>query len=513
MIDPTDLIYGLGPEILLTIGAMVLLIFAAWRPETAAHSRNVAIASMVLTLAVLAMVLFYAFGGAATGPGLLASDSFRWAADIIILIATLATLALSIDYNRREGILSPEAHVLVLFATSGMMLLAAARDLMIVFLGIELMSIAVYVLAGMNRRSQRSAEASLKYFLMGAFATAFLLYGIALIYGATGSVNLEVLGARIVQAGLPADPMLAIGIALLLIGFGFKVAAAPFHMWAPDVYEGSPTPIAAYMAATVKTAAFVALLRIFRESFVPLGDVWYMPVWWIATITMFVGNVTALRQKNIKRMLAYSSIAHGGYIMVALAASNTLGTSALLFYLFAYTLATLGAFAVVIALGFAGEPNLDITDYSGLFDVRPGLAIAMAVFMFALLGLPIVGGIGFIGKLAIIQSVLAEPFENGWTLAVVLVLTTIISAGYYLYVVRVMFMGSRAPAAREYPPTPMLVRVVIGVSAAVIIVLGLFPGHILNWARDGALEPPRFMTQLSTQSVGNGDGGGGRAAR
>jgi NADH-quinone oxidoreductase subunit N len=364
------------------------------------------------------------------------------------------------------------------------------------------MSIAVYVLAGVNRRSARSAEASLKYFLLGAFATAFLLYGIALLYGATGSVNFEVMGARIVQAGLPVSPMLVMGVALLLIGFAFKVAAAPFHMWAPDVYEGAPTPITAYMAAAVKAAAFVALLRVFRESFVPLTEVWYTPVWWIATITMFAGNVTALKQKNIKRMLAYSSVAHGGYILVALAASNTFGSSALLFYLFAYTIATLGAFAVVVALGAAGEPYLDISDYSGLFEVRSGMAIAMAIFMFALLGLPIVGGIGFIGKFAIIQAVLAPPLDGGWSLAVVLVLTTVISAGYYLYVVRVMFMGNRSIALRERIPAPFATRFVIGASALIILVLGLFPGPILQWAREGELAPPGFMTQSSPPTVG-----------
>jgi NADH-quinone oxidoreductase subunit N len=450
------------------------------------------------------MVVLYALAGDNLGPGLLAHDQFRWASSGIILLATIATMALAVDYNRREGILAPEAHVLVLFAAAGMMLMAAARDLMVVFLGIELMSIAVYVLAGLNRRSGRSAEAALKYFLLGAFATAFLLYGIALIYGATGSLNFEVMGARVVQAGLPVDPMLIVGITLLLIGFGFKAAAAPFHMWAPDVYEGSPTPTAAFMASAVKAAAFVVLLRIFRESFLPLNAVWYAPVWWLATITMFVGNVTALRQKNIKRMLAYSSVAHGGYLLVALAASNTLGSSALLFYILAYSTATVGAFAVVVALGAAGEPNLEISDYSGLFEIRPGLAIAMSVYMFALLGLPVVGGIGFIGKLAIVRAVLENPLQSGWSLAVVLMVTTAISAGYYLYVVRVMFMSARSPDSRPLLPTPFLTKAVIGITAFVILFLGLFPGPVLEWAQRGELVPPAFMTQ-SPPTVGQAD--------
>jgi NADH-quinone oxidoreductase subunit N len=375
-----------------------------------------------------------------------------------------------------------------------MMLLAAARDLIVVFLGIELMSIAVYVLVGLNRRSARSAEGALKYFLLGAFATAFLLYGIALTYGATGSVNFEVMGARIVQAGLPVSPMLAVGVVLLLIGFGFKVAAAPFHMWVPDVYEGAPTPVTAYMAAAVKAAAFIALVRLFRESFLPLGEVWYLPLWWLATLTMCAGNLIALRQKSVKRMLAYSSIAHGGYLLVAVAASNTVGSGALLFYLLAYTLATLGSFGVVIALGSAGEPRLDIEEYAGMWEARPGMAIAMAVFMFALLGFPIVGGIGFVAKLAIIQAVLEPPLESGWSLAVVLVLTSVISAGYYMHVVRVMFLKAR-PAGAAVPATaPLPTRLMIGAAAVLIIVLGLFPGRVLEWTRAGALSPPAFMT-------------------
>ncbi len=498
----SDLTLVMLPEIILIVFAMLLLVWAAWRPDSASHSRTLAYACIALCIVVLALVLYMAMSDVSAGPGIVAADQFRWASDVVILIATIGTLVLSIDYNRREGILVAEAHVLVLFATAGMMLLAAARDLMIVFLGIELMSIAVYVLVGLNRRSGRSAEGSLKYFLLGAFATAFLLYGIALIYGATGSVNFEVMGGRIMQAGLPVDAMLVMGLALLLIGFAFKIAAVPFHMWAPDVYEGAPTPITAYMAAAVKAAAFVALLRVFRESFLPLSAVWYTPVWWLATLTMFAGNVTALKQKNIKRMLAYSSIAHGGYILVAVAAGNTSGSGALLFYLFAYTLATIGSFAVVSALGSAGEPNMEISDYAGMWEVRPKLALAMAIFMFALLGFPVVGGIGFIAKFAIVQAALSPPFENGWTLAVIMMLTSLISAGYYVYVVRVMFLTARPANLAPPQPTPFPTRLMIGATAVLIIVFGLFPGSILDWTKNGALAPREFMTKAPAQVTG-----------
>jgi NADH-quinone oxidoreductase subunit N len=373
---------------------MVLMLWAAWRPDSAAHQRSIGIGSLVLTVLTAGAVVWFAVSGATAKPGIVAVDGFRWAADLIFLVATFIAIALSIDYNAREGIDAGESHVLVLFATSGMMMLAAARDLMIIFLGIELMSIAVYVLAGLNRRSARSAEAAIKYFLLGAFSTAFLLYGIALVYGATGATNLTLIAERVSQYQLGDSPMLLAGIALLLVGFGFKVAAAPFHMWAPDVYEGAPTPITGYMAAAVKAAAFAAFLRVWIEAFGGAYTRWHIAVWWLAAITMVVGNVIALAQQNLKRLLAYSSIAHSGFVLVALVVGTPEGSSAFLFYLFAYTLATMGAFAVIVALGQPGEGDLTIESYAGLWNERPWMAAAMTVFMLALLGFPSSAGSG-----------------------------------------------------------------------------------------------------------------------
>ena len=480
---PADLTRALGPDLVMMVGGMLVMLFAAWRREDTDHQRAVGVASIVVTLLTAAAVIWYWTKGYRSTVGVIAVDNFRWAADLIFLLGALLTIALSMDYNEREAITAPEAHVLVLFATSGMMLLGGARDLMIVFLGIELMSIPVYVMAAINRRSARGAEAALKYFLLGAFSTAFLLYGIALVYGATASTNLVVIGGRIAQYRLMASPMLLIGIALMLVGFGFKVAAAPFHMWAPDVYEGAPTPMTAYMAAAVKAAAFVAFLRVFVEGFGFAYDHWQPVMWWIAAVTMVVGNVVALAQRNIKRMLAYSSIAHAGYLLVALTTgSAALGSTAFVFYLFSYTLATMGAFGVVSALGFAGERNLYTDDYAGLWRVRPGLAVAMAVFMLALLGFPIFGGVGFFAKWYVIQAAL-QAYAPQTKLAVVLVLTSVVSAGYYLYVVMVMFMRARAPEA----PAPLRVRgltgSVIGLTAALILILGLFPNYLLRWSR------------------------------
>ncbi|HKR08803.1 MAG TPA: NADH-quinone oxidoreductase subunit N, partial [Gemmatimonadaceae bacterium] len=315
--QPAQLTSALGPDLILMGGAMLLLLWSGWRRETNQHQRSVGILSIALCVITMIAVGYYAYEGYTASNGVIAVDNFRWAADEIFLIATVGTIAMSLDYNEREGITAGETHVLLLLATSGMMILAAARDLIIVFLGIELMSIAVYVLVGMNRRHERSAEGAIKYFLLGAFSTAFLLYGIALVYGATGATNFVGIKGSIARFDLAHNGLLLIGLGLLLVGFGFKVAAAPFHMWAPDVYEGAPTPVTAYMAAAVKAAAFAAFFRLWLEAFPTLLAEWHQVVWWLAVITMVVGNVVALAQRNIKRLLAYSSIAHAGYILVA----------------------------------------------------------------------------------------------------------------------------------------------------------------------------------------------------
>jgi len=479
---PGQLTRALGPDLLLMGGAMLLLLWSGWRRESDEHQRNVGILSMVLCVLTMIAVGYYAWQGYTAGNGVIAVDNFRWAADEIFLIATLGTIAMSLDYNRREGITPGETHVLLLLSTSGMMLLAAARDLIIVFLGIELMSIAIYVLVGINRRRERSAEGAIKYFLLGAFSTAFLLYGIALVYGATGATNFAEIRANIIRFSLEQNGLLLVGLALVLVGFGFKVAAAPFHMWAPDVYEGAPTPITAYMAAAVKAAAFAAFFRLWLEAFPTLLTVWHQAVWWLAAVTMVVGNVVALAQRNIKRLLAYSSIAHAGYILVAMTVGTSLGSSAFMFYLFAYTMATLGAFAVIVALGRAGEDNMGVDEYAGLWTVRPGLAVAMAVFMLALLGFPLFGGIGFFAKWYVLQAALQSPFPQT-RLAIVLVVTSVVSAGYYLYVVMVMFMKPRSSTALAPEQSSGWTRAVVWAAAAVILIFGLFPDAIVSFTQ------------------------------
>jgi NADH-quinone oxidoreductase subunit N len=501
---PAQLSAALGPDLLVMVGACFLMLWAAWRPDSVAHQRSVGYAAMTLIVAaIVAVVYYWSRDFTATPGGAIAVDNFRWAADVVFLLGALATLALSIDYNARERIGAGESHVLVVFATVGMMVLAAARDLTVVFLGIELMSISTYVLAGMNRRSARSAESALKYFLLGAFSTGFLLYGMALTYGATGSTNLAVIGERVAAQGVVGSPLLLVGVALLLVGFCFKVAVAPFHMWAPDVYDGAPVPITAFMAAAVKAAAFAAFLRVWLEAFSPieLMQRWHAPIWWLAVLTMVVGNVVALAQKSIKRLLAYSSIAHAGYVLVAVVVGSSTarvaaertgvsGPSAFLFYLLAYTLATMGAFAVVIALGRAGHHTDDVDDYAGLWHVRPGLAIAMSVFLLALLGFPLFGGMGFVAKYYMLQAALRGGRAPQTQLAVWMVITSVLSAGYYLRVLQVMFMRPRAEGAAVPARTGGLTRAVIGATFALIVLFGIFPGLVLGRLRGTTIAAP-----------------------
>src|SRR5688572_10949782 len=340
------------------------------------------------------------------------------------------------------------------------------------------MSVAVYALAGLNRRSPRGAEGALKYFLLGAFSSAFLLYGIALIYGATGSTNLAYVAERLGIAVGTNAALLFAGIGFLLVGFGFKVAAVPFHMWAPDVYDGAPSAITAYMAATVKAAAFAAFLRVWLEAFPLVYGAWHTAVATLAIATMVIGNAIGLAQRNLKRLLAYSSIGHAGYLLVAVAPASLQGASAMLFYLLIYTLATFGAFAVIIVMTRPGQHTVMVDELSGLWAVRPWLASAMAVLMLALLGFPIFGGAGFFAKWYVLQAALQAPVPQT-VLAVALVLTTVVSAGYYLYVIMVIFMRAPSPDAEGLPRTPALTRLVLAVTVVGILVLGVYP----NWVQ------------------------------
>ncbi|MDH3207997.1 MAG: NADH-quinone oxidoreductase subunit N, partial [Gemmatimonadota bacterium] len=367
---------------------------------------------------------------------MIAVDGFRLFANWVFLIGAALSILISFAYVYRQRLQAGEFYGLILLATAGMMFMAAARDLIVIFLGLEVMSIAVYALTAFNRRDRKSAEAGLKYFLLGAFATGFFLYGIALVYGATGSTNVADIGLS-VASGAASPTFLLIGIVFLTIGFGFKVSAVPFHMWTPDVYEGAPAPVTAFMSAGVKAAAFVAFLRVFMVGFDAAYDSWYPIVWWLAAITMVAANLIALVQSNVKRMLAYSSIAHAGYLLVAITAANETAAAGLLFYLLIYTVMNIGAFAIVIGVAHQAEERLQVEDYAGFGWAQPLLGVLLTIFLLSLAGFPGTGG--FMGKIYLLQGAADAQL---WYLSVILVLTTIASYWYYLRVAWFMWMKS-----------------------------------------------------------------------
>jgi NADH-quinone oxidoreductase subunit N len=402
---------------------------------------------------------------------------FHW---LIGIIACLVVLA-SGSYLEREGLEPAEFYALLLFATTGMGVLASAQELLTGFIGLEMSSISSYILAGYRRDSLKSSESAMKYFLLGSFATAFFLYGIALVYGASGTTNLGLMSETDSSSGL-----LRLGLCLILIGLGFKVAAAPFQIWTPDVYEGAPTPVTALFSAGPKAAAFALLLRIFATVHAAT-DFWFWAFWTLAVLTMFAGNLGALVQTNVKRLLAYSSIAHAGYILVAFAAVTFMRTdadtgaapayAAILFYLASYALVKVGAFTIVSELGGKGEKNLSLDDYAGLSQRQPVIAVVLSLFLLSLLGLPITAG--FFGKFYIFKAAVNSHLI--W-LAVLMAINSVIGAYYYLRLIVVMYMREPSPDALQLGPIrfPVAVNIVLIVATLGTIYLGLFPNRILH---------------------------------
>jgi NADH-quinone oxidoreductase subunit N len=480
---------ALAPELLLSAGALALLLATVWNRQgndpalaEGAERTSVLTRFAIVLCLLVALVVMIAWGDGVSGtPDLrIAGDGFRWGIDLVILLGTILSLVLVDAEHHRSAAFSPEVPVLMLLAATGMMMLAAARDMMLVFLGIELMSLSVYVLAGVNRRSARGAESAVKYFLLGAVSTGFLLYGMALLFGATGSTRLADM-AQWVTAHPALSPMFIVGIGLLLVGFAFKVAAAPFHLWTPDVYDGAPLPITAFMSACVKTAAFAVFARVMFEAFSGAASRWHPAVWWLAVLTMVAGNVLALSQKNLVRLLAYSSVAHAGYLMVAIVASSTAGTTAMVFYMVSYTLATMGAFGVLITVNGGRDRSPTIDDVAGLWLVKPWLAVSMAIFLLAFLGMPLVGGMGFFAKWYLLQAALQASAPQT-ILAVIVVVSSAVSAAYYLSVISAMFMRPR-PEGHPAPSTIPMAQSLITMSAILLLVLGVYPTPMIELAR------------------------------
>ena len=472
MIPSVEDILRIMPELVFCAFGMLLMLLQPFL------RRRDGLAFLALSgagLGTLAAFFPAAIGGSAFGQ-LVHADGFSFFFHLLVgLVAFLVILAAA-PYLERERLAPAEFYALILFATAGMGVLASAQELLTAFIGLEMSSISSYVLAGYRRDSLKAAESAMKYFLLGSFATAFFLYGIALVYGATGTTRLSLM--------LSADPnsiLLKLGLAMILIGLGFKVAAAPFQVWTPDVYEGAPTPVTALFSAGPKAAAFALLLRIF--SIVPAANnFWFWAFWVLAALTMFAGNLGALVQTNVKRLLAYSSIAHAGYILVAFSAVAftqqdeprlAAGISAVLYYLLAYALVKLGAFTIVSQLGGAGEKRISLDDYAGLGQRQPVAAAALSLYLLSLLGLPVTAG--FLGKFYIFQAAI---HSNLIWLAVLMAVNSVIGAYYYLRLIVAMYMRDSQPGA-ERVAFPLSVNMVLVVTELATIYLGLFPNRLV----------------------------------
>ncbi len=476
----SDLLPAL-PVLIISVWAILLLLFDLFISN---KSTIAILAAVGVAVALVAVIVRFGSDQVAFN-GMIVADSFSDFLQIVILATALLGIAVAYDYLRRMNLERGEYYALMLFTVAGMLLMSLAGDLILVFLAIELLSIPMYVLSGFARPEKGSEEAAMKYFILGAFSSAFLVYGIALIFGATGTTSMAGVAQSI--GANQADPtLLIIAVPMLLVGLGFKVAAVPFHMWTPDVYQGAPSAVVAFMSVGAKVAGFAALLRIFIAALPELADAWGPVVVAISAATMIWGNVAAIAQTNIKRMLAYSSIAHAGYLLMALAAASNsrvadAAVSAALFYLFAYLFSNLGAWAVVLAMERAEGRGLLIEDYAGLGRRRPALALAMAIFMLSLIGVP--PTVGFIGKF-LVFSVTVDAGLIG--LAIVGVVTSLISAYYYMRVVVMMYMRTGEPETRS---EGWLNRTV-GLTALATFLLGVLPGPILILAGNAGFITP-----------------------
>jgi len=520
----------IAPEVIVCLAAVIVMLVDAFvRPTQRWITGGIAMAGIVT--AAVATILLWANGiGAAASAdafnGMIVLDELRLGFTLIFLLVSGLTLLISTVWVGGENLPAGEFHSLLLFATVGMMLMASGNDLVIIFLGLEILSIATYVMAGFRRTDIRSNESSLKYFILGSFSSAFLLYGIALIYGATsiaepgpggslnrivaGTTNIAEIATRINQAQYPA--LLYAGAAMMLVGFGFKIATAPFHIWTPDVYEGAPTPVTAFMAAGPKAAGFASFIRVFvfglpfvvsasSASGGNLHQLWVGALAVMAGLTMILGNVVAIVQDNVKRMLAYSSIAHAGYALVGVVAAGTstdpvkrnIALTSVVFYLLTYAVMNIGAFTVVQLIARNGDRRTAIEDYRGIGFESPVLAFSLSLFMLSLLGMPLTAG--FMGKI----MVFGAAIEQHYVLVVIAVLNTALSAYYYLRLIIVMFFGERT-MAWSAPKVPASVALALVITVLGVLYLGIFPGRVIN-ALQTRIESQLFTEKISRQAA------------
>ncbi|MDQ3751140.1 MAG: NADH-quinone oxidoreductase subunit N [Acidobacteriota bacterium] len=492
IVNPNTNVSIILPEIIVAVAGIVVMLYDSFFPK----QRAVTGAISLVGLALSAVVLFTMWSDnavpATAWNGMIAHDNLRLSFSFVFLLVTAMTILISSVWVEREDVPIGEYHCLLLFATVGMMFMASGNDLVILFLGLETSSLATYVMAGLRKTDLRSNESAMKYFILGSFASAFLLYGMALVYGATGSTNITEIALRIANPNFPA--LLLVGGAMMIIGFGFKVATVPFHVWTPDVYEGAPTPVTAFMAAGPKSAAFASFVRMFVLGFpliagvqasVYLHESWITALTVMAGLTMTVGNIAAIVQNNVKRMLAYSSIAHAGYALVGFIGAGMATTAdkrdaaiaSVAFYMLTYAVTNLGAFAIVALLGQKNDRRTDFEDYNGIGFKSPVLAFALSLFMLSLLGLPLTAG--FMGKVLVFRPALEAGNAMLTLLVVVAVVNTAISAYYYLRLVVVMFFRERTDEWFA-PRIPTALAAVLVITIVGVLYFGIFSDGVIE---------------------------------
>src|SRR5215212_3860488 len=465
------------PIVCVTLAAIAAMVAEAFRAKDERMPIG-ALGLIGLGFALAGSVLLWGRNATSFG-GTLQADKFGLFITITLVIVGVLTIMLSGPTLERENLPAGEYYAVTLFAIAGMMIMAIATDLLVIFIALEILSLSVYVLTGMRRDDPLSIEGAFKYFLLGAFSSAFFLYGVALSYVLTGSTRLDRIGSYMAAEGMNVSPMMLMAVGLLLVGFAFKVSAVPFHMWTPDAYEGAPTVVTGFMSTGVKAAAFAAFARVFLSAFEPLRADWTPVLWGIAILTMILGTVVGVAQSNLKRMLAYSSIAHGGYLLVGLVAANQVGKAAILFYLLAYSVTNLAAFGVIALLGARDRDNDELRDYAGLWHTRPALAALMTVCLLSLGGLPPTAG--FIGKWYIFSAAVSAGY---YWLAIIAVLTSVVSVFFYLRVVVMMYMADREASLPGPVTVPRLGLAALTVAIAAIFYLGLLPAQVVNLAAE-----------------------------
>jgi NADH-quinone oxidoreductase subunit N len=471
----TDILRFLPETILIVFGTLLMVLDPIFHRRSSLAFGHLTI--LGLLAAIAASVWVYLTNTGTAFGGMIVVDGFGTFFRVLVMVVGILTVLPSYGFLARQDAETSEYHALLLFSIAGQGLMAVSNDLIMVFIGLEISSIASYVLAGYLRDDKRANEASLKYFLLGSFATAFFLYGVALIYGTTGSLNLSTVRAAVSTQNAPNLIFTGVAAALMFVGLGFKVSASPFQIWAPDVYQGAPTPVAAFLSAGPKAAAFAVFLRIFMTAFEPIGGSWQKLVWISALLSMTIGNFAALLQNNVKRLLAYSSIAHAGYVLVALASRSDAGAAAAMFYLAAYAFMNIGAFAVVSHLSGKGERYLGVDDFAGLAQKQPLTAAMLSIFMLSLIGVPLTGG--FFGKFYIFKAALQQHLV--W-LTVLGLLNSAVAAFYYLRILVVMYMHEPGEAASEAPPLSPGLATALILPALATLFLGIYPTWVLNFA-------------------------------